>query len=195
LPQGVRPSDQAENNKTASRQRRNWLIKAASASKEIRLLLAPLSEEHPVSHGKPGRANNKNNRLSITIKNSTHQLGGSFGSPSSFWPQNSPPAALLHTFSRHDARIRSNHAVIVPHAVEKPCYGRLFQCANAYAIRFSSACATGRSLLQTVHPMLKKLFKSFRSPLRRAPHPRSTPEVLSSRQHPLKRNEIITDCP
>ncbi|VXC98941.1 poly(A) polymerase I [Pseudomonas sp. 8Z] len=38
--------------------------------------------------------------------------------------------------------------------------------------------------------MLKKLFTSFRSPLRRAPHPRSTPEVLSSRQHPINRNEI-----
>ncbi|MFN9528288.1 MAG: polynucleotide adenylyltransferase PcnB [Pseudomonadaceae bacterium] len=38
--------------------------------------------------------------------------------------------------------------------------------------------------------MLKKLFKSFHSPLRRAPRPRSTPEVLSSSQHPLKRNEI-----
>ena len=38
--------------------------------------------------------------------------------------------------------------------------------------------------------MLKKLFKSFRSPLRRAQRPRSTPEVLSSRQHPINRNEI-----
>ncbi|MBB1517858.1 polynucleotide adenylyltransferase PcnB [Aquipseudomonas guryensis] len=35
--------------------------------------------------------------------------------------------------------------------------------------------------------MLKKLFKSFRSPLKRKAHPRSTPEVLSSRQHALQR--------
>ena len=81
MPQGVRPSDQAENNKTASRQRRNWLIKAASASKEIRLLLAPLSEEHPVSHGKPGRANNKNNRLSITIKKQHAPTWGGASAP------------------------------------------------------------------------------------------------------------------
>jgi len=38
--------------------------------------------------------------------------------------------------------------------------------------------------------MLKKLFQSFRSPLRRTPHPRSTPEVLSNRQHPLRRGQI-----
>lgn len=38
--------------------------------------------------------------------------------------------------------------------------------------------------------MLKKLFQSFRSPLRRTQHPRSTPEVLSSRQHPLQRGQI-----
>ena len=38
--------------------------------------------------------------------------------------------------------------------------------------------------------MLKKLFQSFRSPLRRFPHPRRTPEILSSRQHALRRNEI-----
>lgn len=39
-------------------------------------------------------------------------------------------------------------------------------------------------------PMLKKLFKSFRFPLRRAAHPRTTPEVLSSRQHSLTRSRI-----
>ncbi len=38
--------------------------------------------------------------------------------------------------------------------------------------------------------MLKKLFQSFRLPLRRIPHPRRTPEILSSRQHSLHRNEI-----
>ena len=38
--------------------------------------------------------------------------------------------------------------------------------------------------------MLKKLFQSFRSPLRRAAHKRSTPEVLNSNQHPLRRGEI-----
>jgi poly(A) polymerase len=38
--------------------------------------------------------------------------------------------------------------------------------------------------------MLKKLFKSFRSPLRRGKHPHSTPEVLSSSQHPINRGEI-----
>ena len=38
--------------------------------------------------------------------------------------------------------------------------------------------------------MLKKLFQSFRSPLRRAAHKRSTPEVLNSNQHPLRRAEI-----
>ena len=38
--------------------------------------------------------------------------------------------------------------------------------------------------------MLKKLFQSFRSPLRRFPHPRRTAEILSSRQHSLHRNEI-----
>ncbi|WP_282339593.1 MULTISPECIES: polynucleotide adenylyltransferase PcnB [Pseudomonas] len=38
--------------------------------------------------------------------------------------------------------------------------------------------------------MLKKLFQSFRSPLRRAQHPRSTPEVLSSRQHSLTHSQI-----
>ena len=35
--------------------------------------------------------------------------------------------------------------------------------------------------------MLKKLFKSLRSPLKRKAHPRSTPEVLSSSQHALQR--------
>jgi poly(A) polymerase len=38
--------------------------------------------------------------------------------------------------------------------------------------------------------MLKKLFKSFRSPLRRGKHSHSTPEVLSSSQHPIERREI-----
>ncbi|WP_324733284.1 polynucleotide adenylyltransferase PcnB [Pseudomonas paeninsulae] len=38
--------------------------------------------------------------------------------------------------------------------------------------------------------MLKKLFKSLRSPLRRGKHPHSTPEVLSSSQHPINRAEI-----
>ncbi|CAN7696363.1 polynucleotide adenylyltransferase PcnB [Aquipseudomonas alcaligenes] len=38
--------------------------------------------------------------------------------------------------------------------------------------------------------MLKKLIQSFRSPLRRAQHPRSTPEVLSNRQHSLERADI-----
>ncbi|UVE17046.1 polynucleotide adenylyltransferase PcnB [Pseudomonas sp. LS44] len=41
--------------------------------------------------------------------------------------------------------------------------------------------------------MLKKLFQSFRSPLRHSKqHPRSTPEVLSNRQHPLRRDENIS---
>ena len=38
--------------------------------------------------------------------------------------------------------------------------------------------------------MLKKLFSSLRSPLRRPVRPRSTPEVLSSRQHPILRGDI-----
>ena len=38
--------------------------------------------------------------------------------------------------------------------------------------------------------MLKKLFQSFRSPLRRAQHPRSTPEVLGNNQHSLHRSGI-----
>ncbi|UTW09264.1 polynucleotide adenylyltransferase PcnB [Pseudomonas benzenivorans] len=38
--------------------------------------------------------------------------------------------------------------------------------------------------------MLKKLFKSLRSPLRRAKHSHSTPEVLNSNQHPIHRGEI-----
>ena len=38
--------------------------------------------------------------------------------------------------------------------------------------------------------MLKKLFKSFRSPLKRAPRPRSTPEVLGPRQHSLQRGQF-----
>ena len=89
MPQGVHPSDQAENNKTALRQRRNWLIKAASASKEIRLLLAPHSREHPVSHGEPGRAEQQKQQALNNNKNRARtNLGGSFGSPSSFRSQN-----------------------------------------------------------------------------------------------------------
>ena len=38
--------------------------------------------------------------------------------------------------------------------------------------------------------MLKKLFKSFRTPARRGNHSHSTPEVLSSSQHPIERREI-----
>ena len=58
---------------------------AASASKEIRLLLAPLSREHPVSHGKPGRAKQQKQQALNNNKNKARtNLGGSFGSPSSF---------------------------------------------------------------------------------------------------------------
>ena len=38
--------------------------------------------------------------------------------------------------------------------------------------------------------MLKKLFQSFRSPLRRTQHIRSTPEVLNSSQHSLQRAQF-----
>ena len=38
--------------------------------------------------------------------------------------------------------------------------------------------------------MLKKLFQSFRSPLRRTQHKRSTPEVLNSSQHSLQRAQF-----
>ena len=38
--------------------------------------------------------------------------------------------------------------------------------------------------------MLKKLFKSLRSPLRRARHIRSTPEVLTDHQHSLSRGQL-----
>ena len=38
--------------------------------------------------------------------------------------------------------------------------------------------------------MLKKLFQSFRSPLRRTQHKRSTPEVLNSNQHSLQRAQF-----
>ena len=38
--------------------------------------------------------------------------------------------------------------------------------------------------------MLKKLFKSLRSPLRRAQHIRSTPEVLTDHQHSLSRGQL-----
>ena len=38
--------------------------------------------------------------------------------------------------------------------------------------------------------MLKKLFQSFRWPLRRLPHPRRTPEILTSRQHSLHRDDL-----
>lgn len=97
MPHGVRPSDQAENNKTALRQRRNWLIMAASASKEIRLLLAPPSREHPVSHGEPGRAEQQKQQALNNNKNRARtNLGGSFGSPSSFRSQN-PRLPPLYT--------------------------------------------------------------------------------------------------
>ncbi|KPY45766.1 Poly polymerase I [Pseudomonas syringae pv. rhaphiolepidis] len=49
----------------------------------------------------------------------------------------------------------------------------------------------GRIFLQTVHPMLKKLFQSFRSPLRKPQqHTRTTPEVLNSSQHSLQRSQF-----
>ena len=38
--------------------------------------------------------------------------------------------------------------------------------------------------------MLKKLIQSLRSPRKRQPHPRTTPLVLSKRQHPLGRQQI-----
>lgn len=38
--------------------------------------------------------------------------------------------------------------------------------------------------------MLKKLFKSLRSPLRRAHQPHSKPHVLNSNQHPIQRGQI-----
>ena len=38
--------------------------------------------------------------------------------------------------------------------------------------------------------MLKKLFKSLRSPLRRAHQPHSTPQVLNGNQHPIRREQI-----
>ncbi|WP_277052927.1 polynucleotide adenylyltransferase PcnB [Zestomonas thermotolerans] len=40
--------------------------------------------------------------------------------------------------------------------------------------------------------MLKKLFQTLRLPLRRARPPRTTPEVLTSRQHPLRRGQRIS---
>jgi len=150
LPQGVRPSDQTENNKTASRQRRNWLIKAASASKEIRLLLAPLSGEHPVSHGKPGRANNKNNRPSITIKHSTHQLGGSFGSPSSFRSSNPrlPPfyTPSPYTMLESAANMRSSFCMQLKNQPEQTIYKVImptrfdFQAHAQQADHYSKQC-------------------------------------------------------
>lgn len=88
MPQGVHPSDQAENNKTALRQRRNWLIKAASASKEIRLLLAPLSREHPVSHGEPGRAEQQKQQALNNNKNRARtNLGGASAPPVASGPR------------------------------------------------------------------------------------------------------------
>ncbi|RMR15978.1 Poly polymerase I [Pseudomonas amygdali pv. ulmi] len=49
----------------------------------------------------------------------------------------------------------------------------------------------GRIFLQTVHPMLKKLFQSFRSPLRKPQqHTHTTPEVLNSSQHSLQRSQF-----
>ena len=38
--------------------------------------------------------------------------------------------------------------------------------------------------------MLKKLFKSFRTPIRRGNTSHSTPQVLNSSQHPIERGEI-----
>ncbi|TBU96679.1 polynucleotide adenylyltransferase PcnB [Phytopseudomonas dryadis] len=38
--------------------------------------------------------------------------------------------------------------------------------------------------------MLKKLFQSLRSPLRRAHQPHSTPQVLNGNQHPIQRGQI-----
>ena len=72
-------------------------------------------------------------------------------------------AAASYTILRLNARIPAHHAA---------------------TLRF------GRIFLQTVHPMLKKLFQSFRSPLRRTQHKRSTPEVLNSSQHSLQRAQF-----
>ena len=47
-----------------------------------------------------------------------------------------------------------------------------------------------RYLANSASLMLKKLFQSFRFPLRRVPHARRSPEILTSRQHSLHRNEI-----
>lgn len=127
MPRGVRPSDQTENNKTASRQRRNWLIKAASASKEIRLLLAPLYGEHPVSHGKPGRAEQQKQQALNNNKNIARtNLGGSFGSPSSFRSSN-PRLPPLYTPSPYTmlesaANMRSSFRMQLKNLAEANCF-------------------------------------------------------------------------
>ncbi|MBA5983810.1 hypothetical protein HT737_30945, partial [Pseudomonas sp. MD195_PC81_125] len=72
-------------------------------------------------------------------------------------------SAASYTIPRLNARICAHHAVIL-------WYGRTF--------------------LQTVHPMLKKLFQSFRTPVRRTQHIRSTPEVLNSGQHSLQKGQF-----
>ena len=56
--------------------------------------------------------------------------------------------------------------------------------------RFVDALNFTLSFRHTVPLMLKKLFQSFRWPLRRLPHPRRTPEILTSRQHSLHRDDL-----
>lgn len=72
-------------------------------------------------------------------------------------------SAVSYTIPRLNARIPAHHAVILRY---------------------------GRTFLQTVHPMLKKLFQSFRSPKRHTQHIRSTPEVLNSGQHSLQKAQF-----
>ncbi len=101
-------------------------------------------------------------------KNKEHALWGSFGSPSSFQSFYTPSfharCAASYTIPRLNARIPAHRAAILH-------FGRIF--------------------LQTVHPMLKKLFQSFRSPLRKPQqHTRTTPEVLNSSQHSLQRSQF-----
>ncbi len=101
-------------------------------------------------------------------KNKEHALWGSFGSPSSFQSFYTPSfharCAASYTIPRLNARIPAYRAAILH-------FGRIF--------------------LQTVHPMLKKLFQSFRSPLRKPQqHTRTTPEVLNSSQHSLQRSQF-----
>ncbi len=101
-------------------------------------------------------------------KNKEHALWGSLGSPSSFQSFYTPSfharCAASYTIPRLNARIPAHRAAILH-------FGRIF--------------------LQTVHPMLKKLFQSFRSPLRKPQqHTRTTPEVLNSSQHSLQRSQF-----